>query len=418
MVSLSLDMTRVLEALLGAKQPTFRISLNQLERAGGMPGVDIRLTTDILHRTQVKIRELGLDPKDTTPEELYHALEERLKVDERSLESALDLPGNATNQEIIATVATFLSRATGDKAFVLKGSVIKSLLKKHAPQKTMKLLGYRSNVSMLKHEPIAHIYAAAHMAESVAWWQDFRASYSQLTPSDFEMKHIAIVSPTTQRWQRIADTHSIVSQESVTLLQELGTVVCLPISNKRQVTGLALVLATLGLQAINDIRSGSSFLKFQQVRPGFSDTVIAVSQSRVYAAAQIANQPVAWQALHRYYARNLDRYPADIFEPHVQSEDLAWHAPEEALAGLSDTLDFWQDTQYCGLTDSNGQVVSLNLFDVVINYANQLPYENRSVQHVMQNVWHELTTRYLQQQNIESAIADQLGDRTTANAVL
>lgn len=406
-------MTRVLASLLGAKQPTFQISLNQLERAGGMPGVDIRLTADILHRTQAKIRELGLDPNDTTPEELYHALEERLKRDERSLESALDIPGNATNQEIADTVVAFLSRATRDKAFVLKTSATKTLLKKHAPTKAMKLLGYRSNVSMLKHEPVAHIYAAAHLAESASWWQDFRSSYSQLSPSDFEMKRIGVLSPVTQRWQRIAATNSIHAQESVTLLQELGVVLFLPLSNKQTITGLALTLTTLGLQAVNDIRSGSSFLKFQQVRPDFSDTVIAVSQSRVYAAAQIANQPVAWQALHRFYARHLDRYPADVFEPHVQSDDLTWTAPEETLAGLSETLEFWQDTQYCGLTDSTGVVVSLNLFDVVINYANKLPFEQRSVQHVVQNVWHELTSRYLQQHAIESAIADQLGDRPT-----
>lgn len=397
--------------MLGAKQPTFQISLNQLERAGGMPGVDIRLTADILHRTQAKIRELGLDPNDTTPEELYHALEERLKRDERALESALDIPGNATNQEITGVAASFLSRTTRDKAFVLKASVVKSLLKKHVPTKAMKLLGYRSNISMLKHEPVAHVYAAAHLAESASWWQDFRGLYKQLSPSDFEMKPITILSPTTQRWQRIANTHAAQAQQSVTLLQELGTVLLLPMSNKRQVTGLALVLTILGLQAVNDIRSGSSFLKFQQVRPDFSDTVIAVSQSRVYAAAQIASQPVAWQALHRYYARHLDRYPADVFEPHVQSDDLTWVAPEETMAGISETLEFWQDTQFCGLTGSTGVVVSLNLFDVVINYANKLPFEQRSVQHVVQNVWHELTSRYLQQHAIESAIADQLSER-------
>lgn len=401
-------MTRVLAALLGAKQPTFRLSLNQLERSGGLPGVDIRLTTDILHRTQAKLRQLGLDPRDTTQKELYHALQERLARDDTAVLAALGLAKDATVAEILQTVQAFTTRVTPDKSLVLKASTAKVLLKKHVPTKTMKLLGYRSDISMLKHEPISHIYAAAHIAESEAWWQEFRASYTSLKPGDFEMKRIAIIAPSTDRWRAVGAEHAAEKRHNIVALNELGSVILLPIEESHSIRGLALVMLLLTLQSINDIRSSSSYLKFQQVKPHFGETVALVSQNRVYAAAELANQPVAWQALHRYYARNLDKYPTDIFEPHLQSDDLTWNAPEKTLLELDATLEFWHDTQYCGLTDDAGNAVSLNIFDAVLNYCNNLPFSARVSEYIKQSVWYELTSRYLEQNSVEKLIREQL----------
>ena len=403
-------MTRVLATLLGAKQPSFRLSLNQLEKAGGMPGVDIRLTTDILHRTQDKIRMLGLDPKDTTPEELYHALKQRLVRDEQVVRSGIGLPNNATNTEMIAAVVAYISELTPDKSLVMKNSVARQLLKKQNLAKTMALLGYRSSSSMIKSEPVAQIFAAAHIAESEQWWQDFRLSYGTLRPGDFEMKRIGVIAPTAKKWQIIGANHAAEQRHNIVSLNELGSVVLLPIANEHSMRGLALVMLLLTLEAVNDIRASSSYLKFQQVRTNFGATVADVSRSRVYAAAELANQPIAWQALHRFYARNLDKYPSELFEPHLQSDDLSWHTAEHMLVDLDETLDFWQDSQYCGLTDEDGTVVSLNIFDATLNYCNDLPFIARISQHIKQSVWHELTSRYLNHSPIEKLITDQLID--------
>lgn len=405
-------MTRVLQALLGAQQPAFQINLNSLERAGGLPGVDIRLTVDIVQRTRQKIKELGLDPTDTTPEELYYALKERLTVDDRAVHAALGLPRNSTNQEVIEAVTNYIGSITTDKAFVLKGASAKQLLTKADLTKTMKLLGYRSQASMLKHEKPAYIFAGAHIAESKEWWQKFRSNYESLTPSDFEMKRIEISVPSHARWQSIGNEFSADTLHNIVAMQELGSIVYLPISNSQNITGLSLVLLLLGIQSVNDIRCSSSYLKFQQVRQHFGQTVAEVSDSRVYAAATLAQQPVAWQALHRYYARNLDAYPAHIFEPHLSAEDLSWHQPEDVLRELTETLDFWEDTQSCALTDEAGTVVSMNIFDAVLNYCNNAPFASRFSEYIKHNVWHELTSRYLQQATAQKIVTDQLAGDT------
>ena len=67
-------MARQLQILLGSDDPTFRLSLHDLERASGQAGIDVRLLGEIIQLAHQAMREIGLDPQDTTAEELYHAL--------------------------------------------------------------------------------------------------------------------------------------------------------------------------------------------------------------------------------------------------------------------------------------------------------------------------------------------------------
>lgn len=67
-------MSRFLQRLLQIDEPLFERSMLRLEQTAGRAGVDTRLIADITHRAHTIIRQLGLDPNDTTPDELYLAL--------------------------------------------------------------------------------------------------------------------------------------------------------------------------------------------------------------------------------------------------------------------------------------------------------------------------------------------------------
>src|SRR5689334_10493972 len=137
-------MTRFLSAALGAAEPTFSQSIQQLEHAAGRPSADIRLTSEIMQHMRRKIAELGLDPDDTT-------------------------------NTVLQRVQQFLAKHDAPKkVFALKSSVAKRLLKKKVPKNAMKQLGYRSADSMLKHETIGALYAAALIAEPDSWQRSFR----------------------------------------------------------------------------------------------------------------------------------------------------------------------------------------------------------------------------------------------------
>lgn len=400
-------MTRYLSQALGAVEPAFSLELAQLERAGGHPNADIRLSTEVAQRLREKVAELGLDPTDTTGPELYSALQERLRADETRVRAALGLVEEAAADEVIASIQKYVDASTeGKQCFALKTSVAKRLLKKKPPKLAMKHLGYRSLDSLLKHEPVASIYAATQLFESPQWHKAFRAQYAKLQPNDFEQRAMQLVRPSSARWHEASVVYVQTARQNLLCYRELGAIVLLPL--EATIDGLAITTLILTLNTMNEIRAHSSFLKLQQVKPNFGAIVEQTATEEPYVQAQLVERPIAWRTIHHFFARFQEHVHPEVFEPHVQPEDLTWHAPEDLLAQLEPTLEFWQNTQFvCMLHD--GQPVSCNIFDVALSYCNHLSFEERAVHFVRDNLWRELTVRYLHQENLEQAVLGELG---------
>ena len=408
-------MTKFLSEALGAVEPVFSRGIQQLEYAAGRPGTDIRLTAEIIQRTRAKIGQLGLDPDDTTGPELYNALLQRLRTDETVAKKALGLAEDAAPDDIVARVTQYLGKQVSDNSFTLKASVAKRLLKKKPPKTAMKRLGYRSVDSLLKHETAAQVYAAALITESNAWHRTFREQYVKLMPSDFESKKINLTHPKTKRWQELAREFVGGSRHNIVSFPELGTVVLLPIAET--VDGLAVATLLLAAEEMNAIRAHSSYAKLQQVKPDFGKIIQKSSVSEPFTSAQLAGQPVSWRVIQRYYARFADAYHPEIFEPHVQADDLGWNSGETILAKLDSQLGFWQGTSHLGLLH-DGAIVSCNVLDVALAYCNDLSFPERIVHFVRDNLWHELMMHYLHQENLETAVHQQLAGELTAPLAL
>ena len=141
-------MTRWLSEVLQAPEPSFRLGLRRFEAANGNPSSDIRLSTRVQQQTQAKLLELGLDPTDTTAEELYHVLCERVKADDARLSRTLRTRA-ATHVSIEADVVAGMAHALaelpdGPNCFALKATSLRAIIKKLPPKRAMKQLGYRS----------------------------------------------------------------------------------------------------------------------------------------------------------------------------------------------------------------------------------------------------------------------------------
>lgn len=401
-------MTRFLSEVLGAAEPAFGLSLRELERASGRPSTDIRLSSEIRQQTLEKMRQLGLDPHDTTGPELYSALQQRLRQDESHLRAALSLTDQSTPAEVLARIQQFLQKHELAKGcFALKTSVAKRLLKKVPPKKVMKQLGYRSVDSMLKHEPVAYIYAAGVMTESAQWQRQYREQYKQLRPSDFEARKMAVLYPKSKKWETLATQYLAEAKHNIICLKELGAIVLLPHNNDMR--GLAVTTFLLVFNEMNQIRAHSSYLKLQQVKPTFGQIVKQSVEREPQTNAQLAGQPVPWRLIQRFYGRNEQAYHPEVFEPHVQPEDLQWHDAESLLKTLKPALGFWEGTGHLSLVHE-GEPVSLNVFDVALGYCNHLGFADRIIHFLRENVWHELMMRYLNQTNLEQAIQQQLDE--------
>jgi hypothetical protein len=396
-------MTRALSDLLGAQQPRFGITIQQLEVANGNKSIDIRLSNEILQRTRRKLQDLNLDPQDTTGEELYQALMERFGHDEKLAQKTLGLSDGSTPAEIIDASVAFVKKIAGSQtALTLKNSVTKQLLKKVPPKKAMKQLGYRSLDSMLKHEAVPQLYMAAFLCESLAWRKKFLEQYTKLQPNNFELRSIEISVPDTARWNNIAQQLED-SQTPIAVFKELGAIVVLKIDRPTTV----IQTVSLVVSGLNDIQSASSFLKLQQMKPDFGTFVHTIAEDEPLTRAELMQKTVPWRVVHQYYARFKDAYNALIFEPHIHPDDLRWLHPESLLENIHPALNFWHDTGYTAHL-RQGEKVSLNIFDVSRNYLAKAPYVQQTSQALRQSLWQELMIRYLDQKNVEKAIAGDL----------
>ena len=403
-------MTRFLSEALQAPEPSFRLGLSRLEAANGHPNADIHFSTDVVRATRSKLRQLGLDPNDTTAEELYHVLQERIKADDARLTKTLRTRAAthvSAEADVVAGMIHVLKGLPDSKrCFALKASVLKTILKKVPPKKAMKQLGYRSLDSMLKHETPVSVLAAAWLSEGVSWQHRLLGQYKHLRPSDFEDRNISLTRLDAKRWQRLAASTVAQKKHNLLSFKELGALVFLPLPSDAP-PGSTTVSLALALHELNEIRAAGTFLKLCQVRPDFGKVVQSVVSEEPHLSSSLLDEPVPWNLIQRYYARLRHHDREEDFEPQLRFDDIAWHPIEETLSAIEPSFDFWQRSAHLGLLHEQ-QPVSLNVVDAALNYCNQLPFENRVVQYFQHSLWHELLLRYLQHKPVEQTVMAEL----------
>lgn len=400
-------MSRVLAELMGIAEPAFRAQLMRLEQAAGLPGADIRLMMEIVNDTRNKIRELGLDPHDTTGPELYAALKVRLNDDEERVRHALGLPAGATPADILLSVKRHLDQLPlQTETFAIKQSVARALLKKLPPKNTMKRLGYRSIDSMIKHEPAAQLLAAANLLESRDWHRKRLEAYKKLKSRDFEVRRASFLAPVGKHWPEIAAEHTRQHKHNLLTVPELGAVVLLPMEH--DLPALTITTLLLSVKSLNEMRALGSYLKLQQVRPDYGQLFYDAMRAEPTTAAELAGQPLPWKVVQWFYGHGHSNYYPEAFEPHVQPEDLSWHDAEDVLAELHPALEFWQGSQLLALLDQGKHTVSLNLLDVSLSVCNGLDYSQRLVHNLREGLGHELLARYLHQDNLQDLLLGKL----------
>ncbi len=403
-------MTKFLSQALQAPEPFFRQGLARLEAANGHPNTDIRFSTEVVGTTKAKLRELGLDPNDTTPEELYHALQERVKSDDKRLNRTLrTLAATHVSAEadlVDGMIHALKSLPDSSRSFSLKNSVLKTILKQVPPKKAMKQLGYRSLDSFLKHESSISMLASAYLCEDDHWHKRLLAQYKQLKASDFESRNIHIEQPKTQRWQKLAQQTVSQKKHNILALKEIGALVFLPLPAKVP-DGSTVASLSLALHELNEIRASGTFLKLCQVRPDFGKIVQKVASDEPQLDSGLLDQVVPWRLIQHYYSKLTHPDHSGALEPHLQMEDIAWHPIEASLCRIEPSLDFWQHSGHLGLLHDR-RPVSMNVLDAALGACNRLPFEHRPAHYFQRSLWHELMLRYLRPEAVERAVIGEL----------
>lgn len=394
---------------MNAEEPAFSLALKQLEEESGKPSIDVRLTAEIIGKIKLKMKELGLDPDDTTGKELYHALENRVEQDNKRItRELLGLPENNITVRDLVPPMVKLAKASKvpKKCWVLKRSVAKRMLKKMPPKKMMQHLGYRSIDSMLKNEPFDEMYTALRFSEGGEWLNKYNELFKKVKPTDFEVRDISIVEMDHDKWVDMAKNYSEKKLHNVTHTKEMGVIVVLPM-HVEKMRGLPLKTLPLLFHYINEIRLYSAFFKLKSTHPKFGEEIVDTLIADPGKQSMMAGQHIHWRVIQRYFGKLKDEKHPEAFQPHVQPEDLHWRKAEEAMFDLDPKMKFWQDLDFVALKTSSNPV-ALNLLDVAFAYSNGEPYNKRYVYHFRESLWNEIFMRYMGEEVLEQQILEQL----------
>ena len=402
-------MSAYLSKLLGATEPLFSQSIQQLEDITGKPSEDVRLYAELLGKVRIKIEELGLDPDDTSPKELHYALVSLIEKHDKHLVKKIGgADPNNTTELMPLMKKAWDNFDTPKNAWVLKKTVAKKMLKQKPPKQIMDHLGYRSVDSMLKHENLAEVYGALRFAESPEWLNEFNEEYKKLKPTDFQNRKIEIVEMPLKRWGDIAAPFIHKKRHNITHLKELGVILMLPVTEEANLKGIAIFTLPLLFHYLQEIRLYSTFFKLQQVKPNFGSIIVETLIADTENHPVLAGQKIHWRVVQRYFGKNPDGKHPEVFQPHVQPEDLHWRKAEDQLYKLAPELEFWRDLDFVGILDKDKRPVTLNMLDVAATYVNSLGYKDRAIYHFRESLWNELFIRYMGHEVLEQQILKQL----------
>jgi len=171
--------------------------------------------------------------------------------------------------------------------------------------------------------------------------------------------------------------------------------------------GVTLKVLPLLCHYFNEIRLYSSFFKLMADKKDFGHIV---SQTLIADPAHVElveRGSIHWRVIQRYFGKLTGEVHPEIFEPHVQPEDLHWRRAEEVLYQLDPELGFWQEMDYVGVLRGN-DAITFNLMDVSLGYSNAIPYEERYLYHFRESLWNEVFARYMGEKVLEEQLLVKL----------
>jgi hypothetical protein len=400
-------MAKTLRDLLDAEEPIFSQSLIRLEKASGQSGADARLTGELTEKTHKAMRELRLDPANTTGEEYYHALLARIASDNERVTKIIGGTDSADVRDLVPRMIKAAESVDFNRrVFVLKHSKAKDLLRQMPPQILMKKLGYGTVDAMFDGEDFDELYTALRFSEGADWLNAYNELFKTVTAKDYEERDIRILAMDYDKYVDLAEKFTKKKLHNVTHTKELGVIVVVPLRETHS-KGLTLKTLPLLLHYLNEVKLYSSFFKLKARQPRFGETVVTTLIADPGNASQMAGQYIHWRVIQRYFGKLKSESHKEAFEPHVQPEDLHWRKAEDLLYQIDPKMEFWKGNDYVGMM-FNSLPVSLNFVDVSLSYANAMSYADRYYYHFRESLWNEIFIRYMSYPSLEQQILQQL----------
>lgn len=396
----------LLAEFLQAKEPLFEHALRELEERTGKKGVDAALTAEIAQKAAARMKYLGVAP-DASASELYSRLTEYVKEQDAHLAQKL----GGTDPDDVEQMIPLIVKAANEldipkNGFFIKEEAAKRLITKTPPVHIMARLGYAKAEDMLAKESIYEIYVALRFGEDADWLKQFNQATRHLSAADFTEREIKLVPFDPEKWGNIAAGFIEQKLHNITNSKEMGVIAVMPMGIERM-PGITLKDLPLIIHYFNEIRLYSAFFKLIAGKKNFGD-MVADTLIADPSMVKIAGHNIHWRVIQRYFGKHPKGHP-EIFEPHLQPEDLHWRKAEEVLYRLDPELQFWDDLDYVAVMQG-GEPVTFNLMDVSLSYSNKIPFTKRYLYHFRESLWNEIFARYFSQKTLEEQLLLKLNN--------
>lgn len=395
-----------LAELLLAKEPLFSEEIKELEQRSGHTGADIQLLSELAAKSVAALGQLGFN-NQATAQQAYDALMKRIEQDNLRLAQLVGAPDDQTLDTLTPKLVEAVRTATVPRdCYALKESAAKLLLQNHPPQAVMARLGYEDPVTMLRHEDIGELFVALRFAETPAWLNEFNAAYSTIKPSDFEQREIRVMVFSPEKWGDVAEHFVQKKLHNLTHSKEMGVVGIVPTQIK-VMKGAPLKMLPLLLHYHNEIRLYSAYFKLIATKTNFGEVLGKTLIAGTPKVNIHADHHVHWRVIQRYFGKLGDESHPEVFEPHVQPEDLHWRSAEESLYAIDPQLEFWKDLDYVGLKLGD-EVITFNLMDAALSYSNDVGFSDRYLYHFRESLWNEVFARYMGSDVLRQQVLERL----------
>ncbi len=169
----------------------------------------------------------------------------------------------------------------------------------------------------------------------------------------------------------------------------------------------------------NEIRLYSSFFKLMQTKKNFGAIVADTLIADPAHVKIVDNAHIHWRVIQRYFGKLTTETHPEIFEPHVQPEDLHWRRAEEVLYDIDPELEFWKNLDFVAVLKGPAHdTVTFNLMDLSLGYSNSIPFEDRYVYHFREALWNEIFARYMGEKVLEKQLLEKLDNAVISPEIL
>lgn len=403
-----------LAELLNAKQPLFEDSIKGLEESSAKLNLEEELFLEIEDKfTKFVNKSLKLKNKASGKDIYSNLMDLIAKQNDLVLTKYFKLNKTAGIDEILSACIDFAAKMDLPKrVFRIKKSKAKRMLLNNPPLRIMELLGYKNVKALLKNERLEEVYGALRFAEGEEWLNKFNEQYENLRPKDFTEAEIEVIKMPL-KWGPLTKDFIKKKKHNITHLKELGVLLVLETEDESLKKGLILKALPLIVHYYYEIHLYSAFFKLKastEKKRSFgrviTDTIIADPKHKL----RIKGENVHWRVVQRYFGKLDDakKHP-EIFEPHLQPEDLHWDLAEKALAKYIPELKVWVDLDYVA-QQKDELPLSLNLMDLTLSYANSLDYKDRLYYHFRESLWNEIFARYMGIEVLEDELLSKLNN--------